>query len=88
MGSASYHVLCKCNKMVFGVAEAFSAPWKAAPQPPVHYCRHLFLVCIPPGQLRCPGLTSAIDVSIVLEKDTLHPSWAPGTDLSVLVTGN
>lgn len=84
MGSASYHVFCKCNRTAFGVAEAFSAPWKAVPRPTARCRRHLLLVCFPPGHQRCSGLSFAIDVSVVLEKQTLRLS----TDLSVSVTGN
>jgi len=33
MGSASCHVFCKCSRTAFRVVEAFSALWKAVPQP-------------------------------------------------------
>lgn len=58
------------------VVEAFSAPWKAAPQ--------LFALTLHPPQ----GTRGVQDSLLMLMKRPLDPSWVPGTDLSVPFTGN
>lgn len=81
MAAFSCNMLCKRNRTAFVLTEAFSAPWKAAPQPTVTgICSS---VCVPPHQLRCPGFTSGTDVSVVPEEGAPRPSWAPGTGLAV-----
>lgn len=79
--SASCNTFCKFNSTALVVGEAFPAPWKAVPQP-------FALTLHPPKAVEVPRIYLSVDVSFVLTKHPLDPSWVPGTDLSVPVTGN